>query len=64
MPAGFGNGFYTVSEIAFVHYKQTSYDNPKTERILRWNDAAVGVTWPTDTPDLSDRDRNAPDDVT
>jgi dTDP-4-dehydrorhamnose 3,5-epimerase len=44
-----------------VHYKQTSYYNPATERILRWNDPAVGVKWPTDTPDLSERDRTAPD---
>ena len=61
VPAMFANGFYTVSDIAYAHYKQTSYYNPATERILRWNDPAVGVKWPSDTPDLSDRDRNAPD---
>jgi dTDP-4-dehydrorhamnose 3,5-epimerase len=57
----FANGFYTTSEVAYVHYKQTSYYNPATERILRWNDPAVGVKWPAETPELSDRDRTAPD---
>ena len=61
VPAGFANGFYVVSDIAYVHYKQTSYYNPATERILRWNDPVAGVKWPTDAPDLSDRDRTAPD---
>lgn len=63
VPAMFANGFYTMSESAYVHYKQTSYYNPATERILRWNDPTVGVSWPTEAPDLSDRDRTAPDYV-
>lgn len=61
VPGGFANGFYVVSDGAYVHYKQTSYYNPATERILRWNDPVVGVKWPTETPTLSERDRNAPD---
>ena len=63
VPVMFANGFYTVSDSAYVHYKQTSYWNPATERILRWNDPTVGVKWPNDAPDLSDRDRSAPDYV-
>ena len=61
VPAGFANGFYVVSDLAYVHYKQTSYWDASAERILRWNDPAVGVKWPTDTPLLSDRDRDADD---
>lgn len=61
VPAGFANGFYVVSDVAYVHYKQTTYYNPETERILRWNDSAIGVKWPTDNPILSERDRTAPD---
>ena len=61
VPSGFANGFYVVSDFAYVHYKQTTYYSPETEKILRWNDPAVGVRWPTDTPILSDRDRDAAD---
>jgi dTDP-4-dehydrorhamnose 3,5-epimerase len=61
VPAGFANGFYVVSDVAYVHYKQTTYYNPNTERILRWNDPSVGVKWPTNDPVLSERDRTAPD---
>jgi dTDP-4-dehydrorhamnose 3,5-epimerase len=61
VPGGFANGFYVVSDFAYVHYKQTTYYNPATERILRWNDPVVGVKWPSDNPILSERDRTAPD---
>jgi dTDP-4-dehydrorhamnose 3,5-epimerase len=63
VPGGFANGFYVVSDVAYVHYKQTTYYNPRSERILRWNDPIVGVRWPVDNPNLSERDRTAPDYV-
>ena len=61
VPPGVANGFYVRSPRATVHYKQTRYYDPAIERRVRWNDPALGVTWPTDTPRLSDQDRDIPD---
>jgi dTDP-4-dehydrorhamnose 3,5-epimerase len=61
VPPGVANGFYVVSAYATVHYKQTRYYDPAAERRVRWNDPALGVSWPTDAPLLSDQDRDAPD---
>lgn len=61
VPVGVANGFLVRSEFAIVHYRQTAYYNPATERILRWNDPFVAIAWPTDAPLLSDKDRLAPD---
>lgn len=61
VPAGFGNGFYVMSDVALVLYKQGTYFNPATERLLRWNDPAIGIRWPTDDPIMSEKDRNTPD---
>jgi dTDP-4-dehydrorhamnose 3,5-epimerase len=61
VPSGFANGFYVLSDAAYVHYKQNVYYDPRHEQIVRWNDPVLGVKWPTDTPLLSDKDRVAPD---
>jgi dTDP-4-dehydrorhamnose 3,5-epimerase len=61
VPPGVANGFYVLSDVAFVHYKQGTYYNPATDRCVRWNDPALNVAWPGDVPILSDKDRLAPD---
>jgi dTDP-4-dehydrorhamnose 3,5-epimerase len=61
VPAGFANGFYVLSDAAYVHYKQNVYYDPAKEQIVRWDDPALGVKWPTQAPLLSDKDRAAAD---
>ena len=61
VPPGFANGFYVLSDMAFVYYKQGTYFSQAGERQLRWNDPAVDVRWPSDAPILSEKDRNVPD---
>lgn len=61
VPPGVANGFYVVSARAAIHYKQTRYYDPASERRVRWNDPALGITWPTADPILSDQDRDIPD---
>jgi dTDP-4-dehydrorhamnose 3,5-epimerase len=48
-----------LSESADFLYKTTDYYAPEHERCLLWNDASVGVQWPTDglSLTLSDKDR-------
>jgi dTDP-4-dehydrorhamnose 3,5-epimerase len=63
VPAGFAHGFYVLSEWAEVYYKATDYYAPEWERTIRWDDPAVGITWPFldgVKPRLSEKDANAP----
>jgi dTDP-4-dehydrorhamnose 3,5-epimerase len=60
IPPGFAHGFCVLSERADVEYKCTVHYDPADEIAIRWNDPAIGVTWPGANPILSARDRNAP----
>lgn len=60
VPAGFAHGFCVLSEIADVTYKLSSYYDPATEAGIAWDDPDVGVEWPIDNPQTSERDRTAP----
>jgi dTDP-4-dehydrorhamnose 3,5-epimerase len=59
-PAGFARGFCVLSDAAEIEYLTTGTYNARGEAGIRWDDPAIGVTWPVSTPILSDRDRNAP----
>jgi len=59
IPEGFAHGFLTLSDSADVLYKATDYYAPHHERCIRWDDPAVGITWPGGlTPLLSAKDGN------
>ena len=60
VPRGFAHGFVVLSESADFFYKCDSPYSPADELIVRWNDPALGIDWKTDSPLLSERDRNAP----
>jgi dTDP-4-dehydrorhamnose 3,5-epimerase len=59
VPAGFANGFCTISDWAEVQYKCTALWNPKGESGILWNDPKIGIKWPIDEPVLSNKDRIA-----
>jgi dTDP-4-dehydrorhamnose 3,5-epimerase len=56
IPAGFAHGFLVLSEDALVAYKSSEYYHPETERTIRWNDARIGIEWPSEGPVLSTKD--------
>jgi dTDP-4-dehydrorhamnose 3,5-epimerase len=61
VPVGYAHGFYTVSEVADVLYKQTGYYEPAMELAVSWSDPEIGVRWPFEgTPTLSAKDAAAP----
>lgn len=65
VPEGFAHGFLVLSEDAEVLYKATDFYAPDTERVIIWNDADIGIEWPTQniTPPnviLSSKDSDAP----
>ena len=56
VPEGFAHGFYTLSEHAIVHYKCTSYYDPKDESGIRWDDSELDILWPEGEKKLSPKD--------
>jgi len=61
VPPGFAHGFATLTEDAVVLYKCTDVYVPGHERVVRWNDPAIGIDWPWREAITSKRDRLAPD---
>ena len=60
IPEGFAHGFLTLSAEAVLSYKCSEYYRPEAEWVVRWDDADVGIEWPTRALALSERDRDAP----
>jgi dTDP-4-dehydrorhamnose 3,5-epimerase len=58
-PAGFARGFCVLSDYAEIQYKCTGIYNNKGESGIRWNDPEIGIQWPIDDVQLSDKDRKA-----
>lgn len=59
VPKGFAHGVFILSGWAEVIYKTTDYSAPERERVLLWNDPALGIGWPLcdrHAPILSGRD--------
>jgi len=60
VPEGCAHGFYVLSDRAEFVYKCTDYYAPEHERVVRWDDPALGIPWPVAThafPILSEKDR-------
>ena len=60
VPEGFAHGFLVISDAALFAYKCTARYNAKAEASVLWSDPEIGISWPTDTPVLSEKDRAAP----
>ncbi len=60
VPPGFGHGFVVLGEIADVAYKTTSYFQADCDRAIRYDDPAIGVTWPAMDFMVSEKDSAAP----
>lgn len=56
IPPGFAHGFLVLSETAMFAYKCTEFYAPQNELTLAWNDPAIGIQWPLDNPQLSEKD--------
>jgi dTDP-4-dehydrorhamnose 3,5-epimerase len=59
LPPGFAHGFLALATGADVIYKCTDFYAPEHERVIRWDDPAIGIQWPLAAgvqPQLSARD--------
>jgi dTDP-4-dehydrorhamnose 3,5-epimerase len=59
IPPGVAHGFYALTDMT-ITYLVDHYYNPDDELGVAWDDPALGVTWPSSTPELSGRDRANP----
>jgi dTDP-4-dehydrorhamnose 3,5-epimerase len=57
VPRGFAHGFAVLSESADFFYKCDELYSPADEKVLRWNDPALGIDWGIEAPILSARDK-------
>ena len=60
IPEGFAHGFQALSDNAELIYHHSAPYTPKAEGGLRYNDAAIGIEWPLELTEMSDRDRQHP----
>ena len=60
VPPGFAHGFSVASEVADVEYKCTELYDAESEIGIAWNDPALAIPWPVESPILSERDRHHP----
>jgi len=60
IPPGMGNGYFVISPTALYHYKLAyngDYIDADQQFTIKWNDPRLKITWPTDNPILSNRDK-------
>lgn len=69
VPPGFAHGFVSLDRGATVVYECSSYHRKDSDRALRWDDPALGISWPIPEVILkqavgglviSEKDKNAP----
>ncbi len=58
-PAGFARGFCVLSEFAEIQYLCSGIYNQNAESGIAWNDPEIGITWPVDAPQTSEKDDKA-----
>ena len=59
IPPGVAHGFYAVTDLTITYLVDGYYD-PDDELGVAWDDPALGVDWPSDSPVLSGRDQSNP----
>lgn len=61
LPEGFAHGFLTLKDNTEVSYQVSAFYNFESERLVRFNDPAFKIKWPSKVIVISEKDKNAPD---
>jgi dTDP-4-dehydrorhamnose 3,5-epimerase len=56
IPPGFAHGFCVTSNTAYFMYKCTDIYTPEAENGIIWNDPDIGIEWPLQDVQLSEKD--------
>ena len=46
IPEGFAHGYQALTDNTEVYYQVSQFYSPKSERGVRWDDPAFGISWP------------------
>lgn len=60
VPAGFAHGFVALTDDTDFFYKCTDVFVPEAEGAVRWDDPALAIPWPLQSPLVSAKDQKAP----
>ena len=60
IPEGFAHGFQTLTSDVLMLYCHSEFYAPESEAGIRFNDPGVGVHWPIEVADVSERDKKHP----
>ena len=60
IPEGFAHGFQTLEANCELLYFHTEFYSPDYEEAVRFDDPRVGIKWPLDVSDISEKDKNHP----
>ncbi|TNF25047.1 MAG: dTDP-4-dehydrorhamnose 3,5-epimerase [Deltaproteobacteria bacterium] len=59
IPPGFAHGYCALADDTLVLYKASAYYAPEHERVVAFDDPALGIAWPVARPVVSLRDGTA-----
>ena len=57
IPEGFAHGFQTLEENCELIYLHTEFYSPEHESSVRYDDPKIGIKWPLEVTDISERDK-------
>ncbi len=60
VPRMFAHGYITLTDGAEVTYQVSEFYTPGKERGIRFDDPALGITWPREVAVISEKDRGWP----
>ena len=60
VPEGFVHGFQTMEENCELLYLHTEFYSPEHEGGVRFDDPKIGIKWPLEVTDISNKDQNYP----
>jgi dTDP-4-dehydrorhamnose 3,5-epimerase len=58
IPEGFAHGFQTLAENTELIYLHSEYYRPEAEGGLKYDDPRLGINWPCEVVQISERDKN------
>lgn len=58
IPDGFAHGFQSLEDNSTLIYHHTQYYTPRADSGVRFDDAALGIRWPLQPVNISEKDHN------
>ena len=60
IPEGFAHGYQATRDDSAIIYPTTEFYTPESEGGLRWDDPGIGIEWPLEPRNMSEKDLSWP----